>query len=392
MPNAINIVFRSLGPNISLVFLHATLPPLSIVLSPPVAPAIRIVFANIGPKGDKGDTGDTPVLPVEIGSYPGFDFNTGYYIFTQYDDDDFASLELYNGNGGSTIDLISKSSSSSGWETRFKIDPFGTSLTNDDNGFFGIYQPTTVAGGMTVKEPLSLLINVSDGNGAAGLGGGIGYYIENSTGGIAALAGRISYEWTVATAGAETSKYLVRGKNSGSDVDFISITTAGTVTFGTKVLTLGGNLTTSGAFNTTFTVTGSNTITFPNASITVARTDAAQTFTGSQTFSQVLTTNNAITASGNAATLPITSAISTVTNNSAATLTITLTTTSAIDGQMVTVRVLDFSAAAQTITWVNTENSSIAAPTTSNGSTTLFLTVRFVYNNATSKWRCIGYA
>jgi len=50
-------------------------------------------------------------------------------------------------------------------------------------------------------------------------------------------------------------------------------------------ITTGGDLTLSGAFNTIFTVTGSNTITFPNASITVARTDAAQTFTGIQTFS-----------------------------------------------------------------------------------------------------------
>lgn len=52
-----------------------------------------------------------------------------------------------------------------------------------------------------------------------------------------------------------------------------------------KTITLGGNLTTSGAFNTTFAVTGTNTITFPNASITVARQDAAQTLTGVQTFS-----------------------------------------------------------------------------------------------------------
>lgn len=61
-----------------------------------------------------------------------------------------------------------------------------------------------------------------------------------------------------------------------------------------KTITLGGNLTTSGAFNTTFTVTGSNTITFPNASITVARIDAAQTFTGVNTFSSAprLTTSS----------------------------------------------------------------------------------------------------
>ena len=53
------------------------------------------------------------------------------------------------------------------------------------------------------------------------------------------------------------------------------------------------------------------------------------------------------------------------------------------------VRIYDFSAVTQTITWVNTENSiSVEAPTTSNGSTTLPTSARFVYNGATSKWRC----
>lgn len=151
-----------------------------------------------------------------------------------------------------------------------------------------------------------------------------------------------------------------------------------------KTLTASNTLTLAG--------TDSTTMTFPSTSASIARTDAAQTFTGTQTFSQIVTTNNAITASGNAATVPITSRISTVTNNSAATLTITITTTSAVDGMMVIVRILDFSAAAQTITWVNTENSTVTAPTTSNGSTTLPLTVGFQYNSATSKWRCIASA
>ena len=102
--------------------------------------------------------------------------------------------------------------------------------------------------------------------------------------------------------------------------------------------------------------------------------------------------NNAIAASGNAATVPITYRLNTVTNNSAATLTITMTTTSAVDGQISEVRILDSSAAAQTIAWVNTENSTVLAPTTSNGSTTLPLIVGFQYNAATSLWRCIASA
>lgn len=125
---------------------------------------------------------------------------------------------------------------------------------------------------------------------------------------------------------------------------------------------------------------------------TVGMLPITQTWTGQNKFNNFIDVNNAIAASGNAATVPVTFRLNTVTNNSAATLTITMTTASAVDGQMTIVRILDFSAVAQTITWVNTENSTITAPTTSNGSTTLFLTVGFIYNAGTSKWRCIASA
>jgi hypothetical protein len=121
-------------------------------------------------------------------------------------------------------------------------------------------------------------------------------------------------------------------------------------------------------------------------------TNANQTITGQNKFNNIIDVNNAITATGNAATVPITYRLNTVTNNSANTLTITMTTASAVDGQMTIVRIYDFSGAAQTITWVNTENSTVTAPTTSNGSTTLPLTVGFMYNGQTTKWRCIASA
>lgn len=110
------------------------------------------------------------------------------------------------------------------------------------------------------------------------------------------------------------------------------------------------------------------------------------------TSKQAITTNNAVTVTANAGTVPVTSKLNTFTNSSAAAMTITLTTTNAVDGQQVMVRIYDFSNVAQTITWVNTENSLVTAPTTSNGSTTLPLTVGFMYNAATSKWRCIAFA
>jgi len=166
-----------------------------------------------------------------------------------------------------------------------------------------------------------------------------------------------------------------------------------TMTASTGTFTLTNAKTLSVTNTLTLSGTDGTTMTFPSTTATIARTDAAQTFTGTQTYSNaVIYTNNAIAASGNAATVPVTARLNTVTNNSAATLTITMTTASAVDGQMTIVRVLDFSAAAQTITWVNTENSTVSAPTTSNGSTTLPLTVGFMYNSATSKWRTIASA
>ncbi len=163
-------------------------------------------------------------------------------------------------------------------------------------------------------------------------------------------------------------------------------------TFTTGTYTLTGQAGKTLTFNGSITLTGTDaqTYTFPTTTATIARTDAAQTFTGVQTTTQVLSTSNAITASGNAATVPVTSKINTVTNNSAATLTITLTTAGAIDGQPVIVRIKDFSGVAQTITWVNTENSTVTAPVLSNGSTTLPLTVGFMFNTATSLWRCVA--
>ena len=105
-----------------------------------------------------------------------------------------------------------------------------------------------------------------------------------------------------------------------------------------------------------------------------------------------LMTNNPVTVSANAATVPVTYRLTTVTNNAASSVTITITTSGATDGQLVEVRFYDYSAAAQTISWTNTENSTVSAPTTSNGSTTLPLSIGFQFNAQTTKWRCVASA
>ncbi len=300
-------------------------------------------------------------------------------------------------------------------------------------------------------------------------------------------------------AGATALEYYTPSVGTGT-VTSVSVTTAngvsGSVATATTTpaitLTLGaitpttvnGNTFTTGS--STYTGTAGQTYTFPTTTATIARTDAAQTFTGVQTFSstivgsingnaatvttnanltgvitssgnttsiasqtgtgtkfvvdtsptlvtpllgtptsgvltnctglpaasvvagtlgtgayvmdtkltvpQIINTANAITATANAATIPVTQKHNIVTNSSAATLTITLTTTSAVNMQLVIVQVLDFSAVAQTLTLVNTENSTVTPPATTNGSTTLPLTLGFIFNSQTSKWRLIASA
>ena len=172
------------------------------------------------------------------------------------------------------------------------------------------------------------------------------------------------------------------------------LTLSDSTTLNTNAITLGGGevITFSASNALSLLTSGSTSMTFPAVTDTVAVLGTAQTYTATRTSKQDVWSNNAITASGNAATVPITYRLNTVTNNSAATLTITMTTTSAVDGQLTIVRILDSSAVAQTITWVNTENSTVTAPTTSNGSTSLPLTVGFMYNSSTSKWRTIALA
>lgn len=139
--------------------------------------------------------------------------------------------------------------------------------------------------------------------------------------------------------------------------------------------------------------TDSTVMTFPSTTATIARIDAAQTFTGVQTVSNIVnTTVQAITVTTNAGTADITHGIQNFTNSSASAMTITLAVTSAVDGQFKEIRIYDFSGVAQGITWVNTENSTVSVPATSNGSTTLPLSVLFQYNGATSKWRCLAVA
>ncbi len=194
-----------------------------------------------------------------------------------------------------------------------------------------------------------------------------------------------------------TNGYLTVHKSDGSVTNIISGNRPYEATWFGQGLVLGGAryrtatpfFDVMGAGSTSATTTAL----FQNSASVAALTikdDLTSTFGGIVTVPQIITTPATITVTANAGTVTRANRINKFTNSSAATMTITMSTTAALDGDMVQVRIYDFSASAQTITWVNTENSTITVPTTSNGSTTLPLTVGFQYNSATSKWRCIG--
>jgi hypothetical protein len=186
--------------------------------------------------------------------------------------------------------------------------------------------------------------------------------------------------------GSGTNKIYLSGNRSGIQATWFG---EGAIFGGSLARSATAIMDVMGSGSTSATITAL----FQNSSSSAALTikdDLTSTFGGIITTPQIITTPATVTVAANAGTVTRSYRNNNFTNSSAATMTITMSLTSALDGDMVMVRIFDFSAVAQTITWVNTENSSITVPTTSNGSTTLPLTVGFQYNSATSKWRCIG--
>lgn len=95
---------------------------------------------------------------------------------------------------------------------------------------------------------------------------------------------------------------------------------------------------------------------------------------------------NTPSVSAGAVTIPIAPRVNNITV--IATTAITITTTSATDGQLLEVRIVD-AGTPETLSWVNTENSTVAVPLISPGSATLPTSVLFQFNGSTTKWRCL---
>ncbi len=202
------------------------------------------------------------------------------------------------------------------------------------------------------------------------------------------------------SASSDQTHMTISGSNAASRSQFFvrntaAVSTSNKATFGLSALTTVVARTTfqfDASFSNTTDASRTSTVNLQGADngtfLSVLQFVGRQaTFPGT-----VIYTNNAVTVTSNAGTVPITFRMNTFTNSSAANMTITMATSGATDGQLSEVRVYDFSAVAKTITWVNTENSTATATGTSNGSTTLPVTVLFQYNSQTSLWRCIASA
>lgn len=212
--------------------------------------------------------------------------------------------------------------------------------------------------------------------------------------GLVAVEGSVINGYaTTATAAGTTALTIASARTqffTGSTTQTVTLPTTSVVAGQTYVIE---NLSTGVV---TVQSSGANTIVLLGAGMSATFTALVATPTTAANWDATLISswglNLAQTASANAATVNLAYVTNTITNNSAATITVTIPTAGAVDGEMRVVRVLPSSAVAQTITWVNTENSTVSAPVLTNATTTSPVTAGFQYNSATSKWRCIASA
>ena len=156
-----------------------------------------------------------------------------------------------------------------------------------------------------------------------------------------------------------------------------------TITGGARTLTLGGNLTTSGASALTLTTTGTTNVTLPTTG-TISAIAGTETYTNKRITKRVGTTASSATPSIATDSFDMYTITALAVNITSVTVTGTPT-----NGQTLWIAITG--TAARTIAWgTSFEASTVSLPTTTSG--TSRLDVGFVWNTATSKWRVVAVA
>lgn len=172
------------------------------------------------------------------------------------------------------------------------------------------------------------------------------------------------------------------GDITGGAYNKVTITapaTSATLTIANgKTLTANNSLTLSG--------TDGTTMTFPSSTTTVAGIDSTQTLTNKRVTPRVSTTASSATPTINTDTTDVFGLTAQTVDITSFTTNLSGTPT---DGQLL--RIYIVGTAARAITWgASFESSNVTLPTTTVS--TNRLDIGFIWNAATSKWRCVAVA
>lgn len=207
--------------------------------------------------------------------------------------------------------------------------------------------------------------------------------------------------FSITTAGVTNA--MLAGSIAASKLIGTDITTVGTIATGTwqativsptyggtgvnngsKTITLGGNFTTSGAYNLTFTLTGTTTLTLPVTG-TLATLAGTETFDNKRVNPRVSSTASSATPTPNADTddLYILTAL-------AAGATFGAPTGTPVQGQSLSIRIKDNGTARSLAFNAIYRAVGITLPTTTVINKTMYLGCR--YNATDSKWDVVAYS
>jgi len=171
--------------------------------------------------------------------------------------------------------------------------------------------------GTPTSGTLTNCTNLPISTGVSGLGSNVATFLATPS--SANLASAVTGETGSGALVFATSPTLVTptlGVATATSLNKVTVTAPAT----SAVLTIANGKTLTVNNSITFAGTDSTTMTLPSTSATIARTDAAQTFTGDQTFDSILGTIQSLSGAGAVNTTQLTTAFTSTATGNALTL------------------------------------------------------------------------